>query len=137
MHDWWSPIIATVTGFLAAVVAELRHAELVLSSIIVNLSVGTDTVADAAWELKVLEVGTKRILSTGILDLTAEQIEALRHLQGVSDQRAAEIVRTWPAQRARPSRWGYLSWTSCLPIPPRASDTQSRPSSRDVGSLPG
>jgi hypothetical protein len=126
VHDWWSPIIGTVIGFLTgwgvlqlterrrrkmaqavtrrAVVAELRHAELVLSSIIVNLSIGTDTVADAVRELKVLlEVGTERILSTGVLDLTAEQLEALRHLQGVSDQGAAEILRTlWPAQRARP-----------------------------------
>ncbi len=126
MHDWWSPIIGTVIGFLAAwgvlqlaerrrqaiaqavthraVVAELRHVELVLSSVIVNLSIGTDTVADAVRELKVLlEVGTERILSTGVLDLTAEQLEALRHLHGVSDQGAAEILRTLaPAQRARP-----------------------------------
>ena len=126
MHDWWSPIIGTVIGFLAAwgvmqlterrrrkraqavtrraVVAELRHAELVLSSIIVNLSIGTDTVADALRELKVLlEIGTERMLRIGVLDLTAEQLEALRHLQGVSDQGAAEILRTlWPAQRARP-----------------------------------
>jgi hypothetical protein len=87
-----------------AVVAELRHVELVLSSIIVNLSIGTDTVADAVRELKVLlELGTERILSTGVLDLTAEQIEALRHLHGVSDHGAAEILRTLaPAQRARP-----------------------------------
>jgi hypothetical protein len=87
-----------------AVVAELRHVELVLRSLIVNLSIGTDTVADAVRELKVLlEVGTERILHTGVLDLTAEQLEALRHLQGVSDQGAAEILRTLaPAQRARP-----------------------------------
>ena len=87
-----------------AVVAELRQAELVLSSIIVNLSIGTDTVADAVQELKVLlEIGTQRMLRIGVLDLTAEQFEALRHLQGVSDQGAAEILRTlWPAQRARP-----------------------------------
>jgi len=126
MHDWWSPIIGTVFGFLIAwgllqlterrrwklaqtatrraVMAELRHVELVLSSIIVNLSIGTDTVADALRELKILlELGTDRILSTGVLDLTAEQIEALRHLHGVSDQDAAEILRTLsPAQRARP-----------------------------------
>jgi hypothetical protein len=126
VHDWWSPIIGTVIGFLTAwgvlqltdrrrrmlaqtatrraVVAELRHAELVLSSIIVNLSIGTDTVADAVRELKVLlEIGTERMLRIGVLDLTAEQLEALRHLHGVSDQGAAEILRTlWPAQRARP-----------------------------------
>lgn len=126
MHDWWSPIIGTVAGFLVAwgvlqlmerrrrkmaqavthraLIAELRHAELVLSSVIVNLSIGTDTVADAVRELKVLlEIGTERILGTGVLDLTAEQIEALRHLQGVSDHGAAEILRTLsPAQRPRP-----------------------------------
>ncbi len=126
MHDWWSPIIGTVIGFLAAwgvlqltehrrrkraqavtrraVVAELRHTELVLNSIIVNLSIGTDAVADAVRELKVLlEVGTERILRIGVLDLTADQLEALRHLQGVSDHSAAEILRTLaPAQRARP-----------------------------------
>ena len=62
-------------------VAELRHADLVLSSIIVNRSIETDNVADAFREL----------------------IEALRHLQGVSDQSAAEIRRALaPAQRARP-----------------------------------
>jgi hypothetical protein len=39
-------------------VAELRYVELILSSIIVNLSIGTDAVADAVRELKVLlEVG--------------------------------------------------------------------------------
>jgi hypothetical protein len=126
VHDWWPPIVGTVTGFLAAwgvlqltdrrrqriaqavtrraVVAELRHTELVLSSIIVNLSIGTDTVADAFRELKVLlEVGTERILRIGVLDLAADQLEALRHLQGVSDHSAAEILRTLaPAQRARP-----------------------------------
>lgn len=87
-----------------AVVAELRHTELVLSSIIVNLSIGTDTVADAVRELKVLlEIGTDRILRIGVLDLTTDELEALRHLQGVSDQSAAEILRTLaPAQRARP-----------------------------------
>jgi hypothetical protein len=126
VHDWWSPIIGTVIGFLTAwgvlqltehrrrkraqalthraVVAELRHTELVLSSIIVNLSIGTDAVADAVRELKVLlEIGTERILRTGVLDLTADQLEALRHLHGASDQGTAEILRTlWPAQRARP-----------------------------------
>lgn len=126
MHDWWSPIVATVTGFLAAwgvlqltdrrrqriaqavtrraVVAELRHTDLVLSSLIVNLSIGTDAVADAFRELKVLlEIGTERILRLGVLDLTADQLEALRHLHGVPDQSAAEILRTLaPAQRARP-----------------------------------
>jgi hypothetical protein len=126
VHDWWSPIIGTLAGFVAAwsvlelrerrrrqlaqaathraVVAELRHTELVLSSIIVNLSIGTDTVADAVRELKVLlEIGTERLLRTGVLDLTTEQLEALRHLQGVSDPGAAEILRTFcPAQRARP-----------------------------------
>jgi len=126
VHDWWSPIIGAVIGFLAAwgvlqltehrrrkrtqaitrraVVAELQHTELVLSSIIVNLSIGTDAVADAVRELKVLlEIGTERILRTGVLDLTADQLEALRHLHGASDQGAAEILRTlWPAQRARP-----------------------------------
>jgi hypothetical protein len=126
VHDWWSPIIGTVIGFLTAwgvlqlterrrrnraqavtrraVVAELRHAELVLSSIIVSLSIGTDTVADALRELKVLlEIGTEHMLRIGVLDLTAEQLDALRHLQGVSDQGAAEILRAlWPAQRARP-----------------------------------
>ncbi len=89
-----------------AVVAELRHAEMVLSSVIVNLSIGTDAVADAVRELKILlEVGTERILGTGVLDLTAEQLEALRHLQGVPEQGAAEILRTLlPAQCARPIR---------------------------------
>lgn len=126
MHDWWSPIIGTVVGFLTAwgvlqltehrrrkraqavarraIVAELRHTELILSSTIVNLSIGTDAVADAVRELKVLlEIGTERMLRTGVLDLATDQLEALRHLQGVSDQSAAEILRTlWPTQRARP-----------------------------------
>ena len=84
--------------------AELRHTELILSSVIVNLSIGTDAVADAVRELKVLlEIGTERMLRTGVLDLTTDQLEALRHLQGISDQSAAEILRTlWPMQRARP-----------------------------------
>lgn len=126
MHDWWSPIVGAVIGFLAAwgvlqltehrrrtraqavtrraIVAELRHTELILSSVIVNLSIGTDAVADAVRELKVLlEIGTERMLRTGVLDLTTDQLEALRHLQGISDQSAAEILRTlWPTQRARP-----------------------------------
>jgi hypothetical protein len=126
VHDWWSPIIGVVIGFLAAwgvlqltehrrrkraqavtrraIVAELRHTELILSSTIVNLSIGTDAVADAVRELKILlEIGTERMLRTGVLDLTMDQLEALRHLQGISDQSAAEILRTlWPTQRARP-----------------------------------
>jgi hypothetical protein len=89
-----------------AVVAELSHAELVLSCIIFNLSIGTDSPADALRELKVLlEIGTERILRVGVLDLSAEQVDALRHLQGVSDPGAAEILRTLsPALRARPLR---------------------------------
>jgi len=126
VHDWWSPIIGTVVGFLTAwgvlqltehrrrkraqavarraIVAELRHTELILSSTIVNLSIGTDAVADAVRELKVLlEIGTERMLRTGVLDLATDQLEALRHLQGLSDQSAAEILRTLrPTQRARP-----------------------------------
>ena len=61
MYDWWSSIIGTVVGFLTAwsvlqlteyrrgkraqavtrraIVAELRHSELILSSTIVNLSI--------------------------------------------------------------------------------------------------
>lgn len=141
MHDWWFPIIGTVIGFLTAwgvvqltdrrrrtltqtatrraVVAELRHAELVLSSIIVNLSIGTDSVADALRELKVLlEIGTERMLRIGVLDLTAEQLEALRHLHGVSDQGAGEILRTlWPAQRARPLKVQVLVLDTVLANP--------------------
>ena len=128
MHDWWFLIIATVTGFLAAwgvfqlterrrrkaaqavmrraVVTELSHAELVLSCIIFNLSIGTDNPADAVRELKgLLEIGTERVRRAGVLDLTTEQLDALRHLQGVADPGAAEILRTFaPALHARPLR---------------------------------
>lgn len=144
MHDWWSPIIGTVTGFLAAwgvlhladlrrrkladaarrraLVAELRQAELVLSTLIFNLSIGTDNVADAVRELKVfLEVEAERILRVGILDLTAEQLEALRHLQGVSDHDAAEILRTLsPGSRARPLEVRVPVLDSLLANPPAA-----------------
>src|ERR1700730_6768647 len=126
MHDWWSPLIGMIIGFLfawgvfeltehrrrkrahaavrRALVAELGHAELVLSAIVFNLSIGTDHVADAVQELRwILQLGTERILRAGVLDLTAEEIEALRHLQGQSDQGTAEILRTLsPGQRARP-----------------------------------
>jgi hypothetical protein len=126
MHDWWSPLIGMIIGFLFAwgvfeltehrrrtraqavarrtLVAELGQAELVLSAIVFNLSIGTDHVADAVQELRwILQLGTERILRAGILDLTTEEIEALRHLQGQSDQGTAEILRTLsPRQRARP-----------------------------------
>ncbi len=126
MHDWWSPLIGMIIGFLfawgvfeltehrrrnraqaamrRALVAELGQAELVLSAIVFNLSVGTDNVADAVQELRwFLQLGTERILRAGVLDLTMEELEALRHLQGQSDQGAAEILRTLsPGQRARP-----------------------------------
>jgi hypothetical protein len=126
MHDWWSPLIGMIIGFLfawgvfeltehrrrnraqaamrRALVAELGQAELVLSAIVFNLSVGTDNVADAVQELRwFLQLGTERILRAGVLDLTMEELEVLRHLQGQSDQGAAEILRTLsPGQRARP-----------------------------------
>jgi len=126
MHDWWSPLIGMIIGFLfawsvfelteqgrrkraqagvrRALVAELGQAELVLSAIVFNLSIGTDHVADAVQELRwILQLGTERILRAGVLDLTTEEIEALRHLQGQSDQDTAEILRTLsPGQRARP-----------------------------------
>ena len=126
MHDWWSPLIGMIIGFLfawgvfeltehrrrkraqagvrRALVAELGQAELVLSAIVFNLSIGTDHVADAVQELRwILQLGTERILRAGVLDLTTEEIEALRHLQGQSDQGTAEILRTLsPGQRARP-----------------------------------
>src|SRR5258705_6014794 len=127
MHDWWSPLIGMIIGFLfawgvfeltehrrrkraqagvrRALVAELGQAELVLSAIVFNLSIGTDHVADAVQELRwILQLGAERILRAGVLDLTAEEIEALRHLQGQSDQGTAEILRTLsPGQRARPA----------------------------------
>jgi len=126
MHDWRSPLIGMIIGFLfawgvfeltehrrrkraqagvrRALVAELGQAELVLSAIVFNLSIGTDHVADAVQELRwILQLGTERILRAGVLDLTTEEIEALRHLQGRSDQDTAEILRTFlPGQRARP-----------------------------------
>jgi hypothetical protein len=126
MHDWWSPLIGMIIGFLfawgvfeltehrrrrrtraavrRALVAELGQAELVLSAIVFNLSIGTDHVADAVQELRwILQLGTERILRAGVLDLTTEEIEALRHLQVQSDQGTAEILRTLsPGQRARP-----------------------------------
>jgi hypothetical protein len=126
MHDWWSPLIGMIIGFLfawgvfeltehrrrkrahagvhRALVAELGQAELVLSAIVFNLSIGTDHVADAVQELRwILQLGTERILRAGVLDLTTEEIEAMRHLQGQSDQGTAEILRTLsPGQRARP-----------------------------------
>jgi hypothetical protein len=113
MHDWWAPLIGMIIGFLfawgvfeltehrrrkraqaavrrALVAAELGQAELVLSAIVFNLSIGTDHVADAAQELRgILQLGTERILRAGVLDLTTEEIEALRHLQGQSDQGTA------------------------------------------------
>jgi hypothetical protein len=87
-----------------ALVAELGQAELILSAIVFNLSIGTDHVADAVQELRwILQLGTERILRAGVLDLTTEEIEAMRHLQGQSDQGTAEILRTLsPGQRARP-----------------------------------
>src|SRR5882672_7940390 len=126
MHDWWSPLIGMIIGFLfawgvfeltehrrrkraqagvrRALVAELGQAELVVSAIVFNLSIGTDHVADAVQELRwILQLGTERILRAGVLDLTTEEIEALRHLQGQSDEDTAEILRTLsPGQRARP-----------------------------------
>jgi hypothetical protein len=126
MHDWWSPLIGMIIGFLfawgvfefperrrrkraqaavrRALGAELGQAELVLSAIVFNLSIGTDHVADAVQELRwILQLGTERILRAGVLDLTTEEIEALRHLQVQSDQGTAEILRTLsPGQRARP-----------------------------------
>jgi len=74
------------------------------TEIVFNLSVGTDNVADAVQELRwFLQLGTERILRAGVLDLTMEELEAMRHLQGQSDQGAAEILRTLsPGQRARP-----------------------------------
>src|ERR1700736_6645254 len=91
MHDWWSPLLAMIIGFLfawgvfeltehrrrkraqafvrRALVAELGQAELVLSAIVFNLSIGTDHVADAGQELRwVLQLGTERILRAGVLD---------------------------------------------------------------------
>ena len=105
MHDWWSPLIGMIIGFLfvwgvfeltehrhrkraqaavrRALVAELGQAELVLSAIVFNLSIGTDHVAEAVRELRwILQLGTERILRAGVLDLTTEEIEAMRHLQG-------------------------------------------------------
>src|SRR5260370_28763668 len=126
MHDWWSPLIGMIIGLVLgwgvcemaehrrrkraqaavrrALVAELGQAELVLSAIVFNLSIGTDHVADAVQELRwILQLGTERILRAGVLDLTTEEIEALRHLQVQSDQGTAEILRTLsPGQRARP-----------------------------------
>ena len=126
MHDWWSPFIGMIIGFLfawgvfeltehrrgrrtqaamrRALVAELGQAELVLSVMIFNLSIGTDNVADAVQELRwFLQLGTERILRAGVLDLRPEELEAMRHLQGQSDPGAEEILRTLsPAQRARP-----------------------------------
>src|SRR5258707_2142276 len=125
MHDWWSPLIGMIIGFLfawsvfeltehrrrkraqavvrRALLAELGQAELVLSAIVFNLSIGTDHVADAVQELRwILQLGTERILRAGVLDLTTEEIEALRHLQVQSDQGTAEILRTLsPGQPAR------------------------------------
>src|SRR5260370_3686104 len=126
MHDWWSPLIGMIIGLVVAwggfeltehrrrrrtqaavrraLVAELGQAELVLSAIVFNLSIGTDHVADAVQELRwILRLGTERILRAGVLDLTTEEIEALRHLQGQSDQGTAEILRTLPpGRRPRP-----------------------------------
>jgi len=87
-----------------ALVAELEQAELILSAMVFNLSIGTDHVADAVQELRwFLQLGTERILRAGVLDLTTGEIEAMRHLQGQSDQGAAEVLRTLsPGQRARP-----------------------------------
>src|SRR5260370_3329022 len=126
MHDWWSPLIGMIIGFLfawgvfelteyrrrkraqagvrRALVAELGQAELVLSVIVFNRAIGTDRVADAVQELRwILQLGTERILRAGVLDLTTEELEAMRHLQGQSDQGTAEILRTLsPGQRARP-----------------------------------
>jgi hypothetical protein len=87
-----------------ALMAELGQAELVVSAIVFNLSIGTDNVADAVQELRsFLELGTERILRAGVLDLTREEIEAMRHLQGQPDHGVAEILRTLsPGQRARP-----------------------------------
>lgn len=126
MHDWWSPLIGMIIGFLfawgvfertehrrrkraqaamrRALMAELGQAELAGSAIVFNLSIGTDNVADAVQALRsFLELGTERILRAGVLDLTTEELESLRHLQGQSDQGAAEILRTFsPQQRARP-----------------------------------
>ena len=85
MHDWWSPLLGMIIGFLfawgvfeltehrrrkraqaavrRALVAELGQAELVLSAIVFNLSIGTDHVADAVQELRwILQLGTERIL---------------------------------------------------------------------------
>jgi hypothetical protein len=126
MHDWWSPLIGMIIGYLfawsvfeltehrrrkrtqaamrRALVAELDQAELILSAMVFNLSIGTDHVADAVQELRwFLQLGTERILRAGVLDLTTGEIEAMRHLQGQSDQGAAEVLRTLsPGQRARP-----------------------------------
>jgi hypothetical protein len=126
MPDWWSPLIGMIIGFLfalgafeltehrrrkrtqagvrRALVAELGQAELVLSAIVFNLSIGTDHVADGVQELRwILQLGTERILRAGVLDLTTEEIEALRHLQGKSDQGTAEVLRILsPGPRARP-----------------------------------
>ncbi len=98
------PEILCHAGVHRALVAELGQAELVLSAIVFNLSIGTDHVADAVQELRwILQLGTERILRAGVLDLTTEEIEALRHLQVQSDQGTAEILRTLsPGQRARP-----------------------------------
>jgi hypothetical protein len=84
--------------------AELGHAELVLSTIVFNLSIGADNVADAVPELRwFLRLGTERILRAGVLDLTTEELEVMRHLQGLSDRGAEEILRTLsPTRRARP-----------------------------------
>ncbi len=72
LHDWWSPLIRMIIGFLftwgvfelteqrrrkraqagvrRALVAELGQAELVLSAIVFNLSIGTDHLADASFD---------------------------------------------------------------------------------------
>jgi hypothetical protein len=126
MLDWWFSLIAVIIGFLfawgvfeltehrrrtraqaamrRALMAELGHAELVLSTIVFNLSIGADNVADAVPELRwFLRLGTERILRAGVLDLTTEELEVMRHLQGLSDRGAEEILRTLsPTRRARP-----------------------------------
>src|SRR5215475_2671704 len=126
MHDWWFSLIGMIIGFLLAwgvfeltedrrrrraqaamrraLMSELGHAELVLSTIVFNLSIGADNVGDAVPELRwFLRLGTERILRAGVLELTTEELEVMRHLQGLSDRGAAEILRTLsPPRRPRP-----------------------------------
>src|SRR5882762_9773287 len=148
MHDWWSPLIGMIIGFLfawgvfeltehrrrrrtqaavrRALVAELGQAELVLSAIVFNLSIGTDHVADAVQELRwILQLGTERILRAGVLDLTTEEIEALGicRCSRIRGRRKSSGRSRRGRGLDRLSSCGCPSWTPCLPIRQMASDT--------------